>query len=150
MGNKRSARLRGLEWLGSKIPLTYKTPKFIKVDVPIVAIFHRTCQGMAFALALLQLYMNDGWAYAETPGGMANAWDEPGSFFTTTDDPSLAALVRLPHLRPRAARVRGADAGGADGQEGVVALFCDLVHRDGDLRLAVQLEQPRRARRTVQ
>ena len=89
MGNKRSARLRGLEWLGSKIPLTYKTPKFIKVDVPIVAIFHRTCQGMAFALALLQLYMNDGWAYAETPGGMANAWDESGTMLFSTDDPTL-------------------------------------------------------------
>ena len=77
------ARLEGI--------LTYKTPKYIKVDVPIVAIFHKTCQLLALMLAFVQLYFNDGWAQALETGGITNAWDEPGTMLSTTDDPNLAA-----------------------------------------------------------
>ena len=37
----RQRKLTGLDWLGSKIPLHYKSIKYIKVDVPIVAVFYR-------------------------------------------------------------------------------------------------------------
>ena len=35
---------------------TYKTEKFIRVDVPRVGVFFRTCQFFAFLLVLAQLY----------------------------------------------------------------------------------------------
>ena len=34
----------------------------------------------------LQLYMDDGWAMSEQPGGISNAWDEPGSMLASTND----------------------------------------------------------------
>ena len=83
----RQQKLTGLDWLATKIPLHYKSIKYIKVDVPIVAVFYRFMQLIALGVACLQLYMNDGWALAETPGGMANAWDESGSMLASTDDP---------------------------------------------------------------
>ena len=49
---------------------TYKTEKFIRVDVPRVGIFFRVCQLLAFGLVFLNLYINDGWALSEVPGGM--------------------------------------------------------------------------------
>ena len=69
----------------------YRTEKYIKVDVFIVGVFYRLMQVLAVMLVFAQLYYNDGWAMTETPGGMSNAWDEPGSFFATTDDPQLAS-----------------------------------------------------------
>ena len=84
-----------LALLALAVPLTYRSQKYIKVDVPIVAIFFRICQAMALGMGLLQLYMNDGWALAETPGGMTNAWDESGTMLLTTDDPALPD--RLPY-----------------------------------------------------
>ena len=35
----RQQKLTGLDWLATKIPLHYKSIKYIKVDVPIVAVF---------------------------------------------------------------------------------------------------------------
>ena len=78
-------RKRGLEALPGFLR-TYKTEKFIRVDVPRVGVFFRVCQLLAFLLVFAQLYLNDGWALAEEPAGIANAWDEPGSYFTVTDD----------------------------------------------------------------
>ena len=69
--------------------LTYKTQKFIKVDVPSVAIFYRIMQALAISVALVQLYFNDGWAKALETGGIANAWDEQGTMLLSTDDPNL-------------------------------------------------------------
>jgi hypothetical protein len=71
--------------------LQYKTPKFIKVDVPQVAILHKSCQALAALLTFVQLYFNDGWAETATPGGMSNGWGESGSMMSITDDPYLAA-----------------------------------------------------------
>ena len=85
--------LHGLEYLATIIPLTYKSAKYIKVDVPIVAVFYRVMQLVALAVACLQLYMNDGWAMSETPGGMSNAWDEAGTMLFSTDDPQLPGRV---------------------------------------------------------
>ena len=65
---------------------TYKTEKFIRVDVPRVGIFFRVCQFFAFLLVLAQLYLNDGWALSEVPGGISNAWDEPGTMMSSTND----------------------------------------------------------------
>jgi hypothetical protein len=73
------------------IPMYYKTEKYIKVDVWFVGLFYRIMQLLALSVALAQLYFNNGWAMSETPGGMSNAWDEPGTFFVTTDDPDLAS-----------------------------------------------------------
>ena len=69
--------------------LTYKTAKFIKVDVPAVAIFYRIMQALALSVALAQLYFNDGWAKALDTGGVVNVWDEQGTMLATTDDPNL-------------------------------------------------------------
>ena len=65
---------------------TYKSEKFIRVDVPRVGIFFRVCQLLAFGLVFLNLYVNDGWALSEVPGGICNAWDEPGSMLSSTAD----------------------------------------------------------------
>jgi len=72
-----------------KLPMalrTYKTEKFIRVDVPRVGIFFRFWQLMAALLVLAQLYLDDGWALSEVPGGMVNAWDEPGTMLASTND----------------------------------------------------------------
>ena len=65
---------------------TYKTEKFIRVDVPRVGVFFRVCQFLAFLLVLAQLYINDGWALSEVPGGIYNAWDEAGTMLASTND----------------------------------------------------------------
>ena len=70
---------------------TYRTEKFIKVDVPRVGVFYRTGQLCALFLVFAQLYLNDGWALAETPGGLSNAWDEPGMMLGATNDPTRAS-----------------------------------------------------------
>ena len=56
---------------------TYKTEKFIRVDVPRVGIFFRVGQLLAFMMVLAQLYLNDGWAKGDAPGGISNVWTEP-------------------------------------------------------------------------
>ena len=70
---------------------TYRTEKFIKVDVPRVGVFYRVGQLAALLLVFAQLYLNDGWALAETPGGISNAWDEPGMMLGATNDPTRAS-----------------------------------------------------------
>ena len=65
---------------------TYKTEKFIRVDVPRVGYLHRSCQLIAFFLVFVQLYFNDGWGFAEVPGGIANGWDEAGQMLRVTND----------------------------------------------------------------
>jgi hypothetical protein len=72
---------------------TYKTEKFIRVDVPRVGIFHRTWQLIALFGVFAQLYMNDGWAMSEVPGGMCNAWDEAGSMLTSTSNVTAKRLA---------------------------------------------------------
>ena len=47
---------------------TYKTEKFIRVDVPRVGIFYRTCQLLALGLVFLQIYVDGAWAMSEVPG----------------------------------------------------------------------------------
>ena len=84
-------KLSFLDWVATKVPLHYKTPKYIKVDVPIVAVVYRVSQLIAVALIFMQLYMNDGWALSEEPGGMSNAWGEAGTMLAATDDPNLDA-----------------------------------------------------------
>ena len=64
--------------------LEYKTPKYIKVDVPQVAVLFRICQGLALCLSLLPLYFNDAWALSETPGGVVNAWSTQGGMPSST------------------------------------------------------------------
>ena len=73
---------------------TYKTEKFIRVDVPRVGIFFRTGQFLAFLLVLAQLYLKDGWAMGDTPGGMYNVWSEAGTMLASTiGNPNLAAAT---------------------------------------------------------
>ena len=60
----------------------YKTPKYIKVDVPEVALLHRVCQALALCLSLMPLYFNDAWAFTESPGGVVNAWATQGAMPT--------------------------------------------------------------------
>ena len=50
----RQQKLTGLDWLATKIPLHYKSIKYIKVDVPIVAVFYRFMQLIALGVACLQ------------------------------------------------------------------------------------------------
>lgn len=58
----------------------YKSEKYIKVDVPAVAVLYRVCQFICLAGALFgPLYFQDAWALTETPGGMINAWDSMGT-----------------------------------------------------------------------
>ena len=76
-----------------KIPAflgTYRTEKFIKVDVPRVGLFFRFGQLMAFFLIFVQLYFNDAWGLVEVPGGTVNVWDEPGQMLRTTNIPGYA------------------------------------------------------------
>ena len=83
-------RKRGLEALPAFLR-TYRSEKYIKVDVPRVGVFYRVGQLMAFLLVLAQLYLNDAWALSETPGGISNAWDEPGAMLAATNDVNAAA-----------------------------------------------------------
>ena len=71
--------------------ISYKSPKYIKVDVPEVAILHRLLQVGVFLTAIAQLYFNDEWALSEVPSGFCNAWAEAGTMLETTDDPLLAS-----------------------------------------------------------
>ena len=89
--NKQHRGLTGLAYVATIVPLHYKSIKYIKVDVPIVAIIHRFCQLLAVLLSFTQLYFNDGWAMAEVPGGMANAWGEIGTMLATTNDTTLSS-----------------------------------------------------------
>lgn len=58
----------------------YKSPKYIKVDVPAVAVLFRVLQVLCLFVALVApLYFNDAWAATETPGGIVNAWVSPGT-----------------------------------------------------------------------
>ena len=73
---------------------TYKTEKFIRVDVPRVGIFFRVGQLLAFMMVLAQLYLNDGWAKGDAPGGISNAWTEPGGMLQQAiTTPNLAELT---------------------------------------------------------
>ena len=92
--NKQHQGLTGLAYVATIIPLHYKSIKYIKVDVPIVKIVHVVCQLLAVLVAFAQLYLNDGWAMAEEPGGMSNAWGEAGSMSAVTDDPALIARTQ--------------------------------------------------------
>mmetsp|Transcript_46439 Transcript_46439/g.121885 ORF Transcript_46439/g.121885 Transcript_46439/m.121885 type:complete len:845 (-) Transcript_46439:145-2679(-) len=69
---------------------TYRTEKFIKVDVVRVGLFYRVCQLMALFLVFVQLYFNDAWGLMEVPGGAVNAWDESGKMLVTTNIPNYA------------------------------------------------------------
>ena len=89
--NKQHRGLSGLSALATVLPLTYRSNKYIRVDVPLVAVIHRSCQLVAVLIALAQLYFEDGWAMAEEPGGMANAWVETGNMLVATDDTTLSA-----------------------------------------------------------
>lgn len=89
--NKQHRGLSGLASLATVLPLTYRSNKYIRVDVPLVAVIHRSCQLVAVLIALAQLYFEDGWAVAEEPGGMANAWVETGNMLVATDDTTLSA-----------------------------------------------------------
>lgn len=92
--NKQHQGLTGLDYIATIVPLYYKSIKYIKVDVPIVAIIHKTCQLLAVLLSLVQLYFNDGWAMTEEPGGMANAWGEAGNMLVATNDTTLSARTQ--------------------------------------------------------
>ena len=94
MGYKQ---LSCLERLAARLPpgvLAYKSPKFIKVDVPAVAVLHRCLQLLVFLLALVQLYFNDAWALAEVPSGTSNGWGEVGTMLKTTNDPLLISKTQ--------------------------------------------------------
>ena len=85
-------------WIVKKVPFMfhYKSPKYLKVDVPSVALFYRFLQGLFFFLAMyVPLYYNDAWALKETPGGTINAWDTAGTMEEASSDRTLAA--RMPY-----------------------------------------------------
>ena len=68
---------------------TYRTEKFIKVDVTRVGLFYRFGQLIAFFMIFVQLYFNDAWGLVEVPGGTVNAWDEPGQMLRKSDIPDI-------------------------------------------------------------
>ena len=45
-------------------------------------------------MVLAQLYLNDGWAKGDAPGGISNAWTEPGGMLQQAiTTPNLAELT---------------------------------------------------------
>ena len=90
-------QLSWLDRIAARLPagtLAYKSPKYIKVDIPWLAVVHRILQGLVMMLAMIQLYFNDAWALTEVPSGNSNGWDEIGSMRTSTSDPMLSSRTR--------------------------------------------------------
>ena len=74
----------------------YKTPKYIKVDVPAIFVLFHVCNLICvFGALFAPLYFQDAWALTETPGGTVNAWDSPGTMEAITLDDTLA--TRTPY-----------------------------------------------------
>ena len=78
--------LLGLDFLPAALR-TYRTEKYMIVDVPRVGIFFRTGQIAALFIVILQLWINDGWGLVEVPGGVVNPWDETGTMLLSTNRP---------------------------------------------------------------
>ena len=76
---------------GFKVPLFYKSPKFLKVDEVPIAMLFKFLQAAALAVSLLPLLYGNAWALTERPGGTINAWDGAGSMEIATDDTALAS-----------------------------------------------------------
>lgn len=85
MGQKKDAG-----WLSTY--LTYKSEKFIRVDIWQVAIFFRVCQVIAVGGTLLQLYLRDSWALVEEPAGSASGWGQAGRMENLSNTPGYAPL----------------------------------------------------------
>ena len=58
----------------------YRTAKYILIEVPIVGIVHRLCQGAALFYVVANMYYGNGWAMATVPMGSVNAWAEVGGY----------------------------------------------------------------------
>ena len=79
-----------IQHLFSLLPLQYKSPKYIKVDVPRVAIFNYVCKLLVVGAIFAQLYYNNGWALTEVPGGTSAARGLPSESTARIVDPSAA------------------------------------------------------------
>ena len=89
-----SSRFDQLVSLLPKGTIAYRTPKYIKVDIAWLAVFHRILQFVVLVGALIRLYFNDGWALTEVPTGSSNAWEEVGSMESSTSDPTRAGRTQ--------------------------------------------------------
>ena len=86
------AGFRSKIWaLLKKVPLHYKTEKYIKVDEVSIALLFKVLQAAALMVSLLPLWLQDAWALTETPGGTVNAWDSAGRMLFDTGEIGLTA-----------------------------------------------------------
>jgi len=59
---------------------TYRTNKYIAIEVPIVGIVHRLVQIAALCYVVFNMVTGSAWAYNEVPVGQVNAWVEVGGY----------------------------------------------------------------------
>ena len=64
---------------------TYRTPRYLVIDIWQIALFHRICQLGVVAYVVIGLVSNDAWALTEGPSGSFNAWVETGTSRTKSN-----------------------------------------------------------------